>query len=103
MQGGQSREGEGAEVANVSVVVDTLPAGVHANEIGVERLEFLDRAGECVVEMQGHESEPKSDSRVERGGGQIPGRGLYGLVQTAINRNLVGFDRWIGDRQHIVQ
>ena len=37
MQGGQSREGEGAEVANVSVVVDTWPGGVHANEIGVER------------------------------------------------------------------
>ena len=50
---------EGAEVADVAVVVDRGPAGIHANFIVLQRLELFDFAGQRVVEAQGHRDRQK--------------------------------------------
>ena len=44
---------EGAEVADMAVVVNREPAGIHADEV-VLRGEFLDFAGERVIELKRH-------------------------------------------------
>jgi len=41
-----------AEVADVGVVIDRRPAGVHADAAGLERLELLQLAAERIVEAQ---------------------------------------------------
>ena len=43
-----------AEVADVAVVVDGGAAGVHADAVGVDRMEVFDLAGESVVETKRH-------------------------------------------------
>ena len=45
---------EGPQVADVDVVVDRGPAGVHAHDVVVEGGERLHLLGEGVVETQGH-------------------------------------------------
>ncbi len=45
---------EGAEVADVAVVVDRGPAGVHADLARHERPEFFNFAGKCIEQAQGH-------------------------------------------------
>src|ERR1700730_1377706 len=45
---------EGAEVADVSVVVDGRPAGVHADFVTAEREQFLNPRGHGVVETKRH-------------------------------------------------
>ena len=45
---------EGPQVADVDVVVDRRPAGVHAHHVAVQRGEGLHFLGEGVVETQGH-------------------------------------------------
>ncbi len=43
---------EGAEVADVSVVVNRGPASVHADQVVFERVELLDFAGKGIKEMK---------------------------------------------------
>ena len=45
---------EGAEIADVAVVIDGWSAGVHADVVTVDRMEVLDLAGEGVIEAQWH-------------------------------------------------
>ena len=48
-------EGEGAEIADVGVVVDGGAAGVHADGVVVGGSEFLDLLRERVIEAQRHD------------------------------------------------
>ena len=43
-----------AEIADVGVIVDCRPAGVHAHAAGFEGLEILDLAGQGIKETKGH-------------------------------------------------
>ena len=45
---------EGAEVADVSVVVNRWPAGVHADQVVFQRAELLDFCGQSVKELKRH-------------------------------------------------
>jgi hypothetical protein len=47
---------EGAEIADVPVVVNRRPAGIHANRVVPGRQKFFDLAGERVVEVEGQEA-----------------------------------------------
>ena len=68
-------EHERAQVADVGVVVDRGPAGVHADPGGIEGGELLFRAGEAVVELKGHGRTPAYDVLV-RSGANCTARGL---------------------------
>jgi len=45
---------ECAEIADVAVVIDGRPAGIHADAIVVERMEIFDLSGESVIEAKCH-------------------------------------------------
>ena len=45
---------EGAEVADVSVVVNRRPASVHADQVVFERMELFDFAGQSIKELKRH-------------------------------------------------
>ncbi len=45
---------EGSEIANVAVVIDGWPAGIHADAVAVKGMKFFDLAGKSVIEMQCH-------------------------------------------------
>ena len=47
-------KGEGAQVADVDVIVDRRPAGVHSDHVSVKRSEGLHLLRKSVVETQGH-------------------------------------------------
>ena len=42
------------EVSDVTIVVNRRPARIHADPVGLQRLEFFNLCGECVVEAQSH-------------------------------------------------
>ena len=46
---------EGAEVADVSVVVNGGPAGIHADEVVFQRPELLNFSGQSIKELKRHE------------------------------------------------
>ncbi len=45
---------ECAEVADVAVVVNGGPAGIHADSVVIDRMEVFDLAGKRVIETDGH-------------------------------------------------
>ena len=57
------REHEGPEIADMGVVVDGRPAGVHPHDVVVEGIELLQLLGQGVIEPQGHVGCPISYQR----------------------------------------
>ncbi len=45
---------EGAEVADVAVVVDRRPAGVHADQVVVQGMKLLDLRGQSIKKLKSH-------------------------------------------------
>ena len=52
---------KGPEVADVAVVIDRGPAGVHPHFVILQGMEFFDLAGQRVVKAQCHECRMKCD------------------------------------------
>src|SRR5208282_44930 len=57
---------ECTEIADVAVVINGRPAGIHADAVAVDRMEVFDLPGESVIEAQWHrDAESWMSSRAE--------------------------------------